>query len=179
MKSLAFLACTLLYHYSVLAQEKVYRAQENSRSNSGFLITYNNRPELAQQKNVFGNFVLQDNWSKDAFFYVYTRENVDAKFASILDSLAQYKKDYSANRQQDFDSTKIFIVNAEKNLKQSIDGIPQVILANQLATNMKNTIIQEIKDNEIADLQKQIADLQDAVKALKAQIEAKSTKKSN
>ena len=71
------------------------------------------------------------------------------------------------------------MLDIQKNLKNSIDNIPQIISATDVANNLKASILQDLKDTEIANLKEQISDLENSIKSLKDELDELKKKKTN
>lgn len=176
MKKTILLFLIAFFYLNVNAQEVVFKAQ--FRNDRYVAWATNSNPPNYLFGRLYGNCAIE-NADKSNQFLVYTTKDIDDKFKSVLDSLVQYKIDYNSNRKIDFDSTKIYLLDIQKNLKNSIDNIPQIISATDVANNLKASILQDLKDTEIANLKEQISDLENSIKSLKDELDELKKKKTN
>lgn len=167
MKKTILILLSVWFYINANAQEIVFKAQF---SNKYVAWANNSNPPNYLFGRLFGNCTIE-NGDKSNQFLVYTTKDIDDKFTSILDSLAKYKIDYNSNRKIDFDSTKIYLLDIQKNLKRSIDAIAPTVTAGDVAKLLKESIIQDLKETEILNLKNEISELKDSINLLKDEID--------
>lgn len=181
MRLIIFLFYIVFFFNNAKGQERVYKIHETIVSNNigsfsrpiGYLMQSADRPSDSPIR-MSGNFN-----PNGASFLVYTVQDIDSKFKNILDSLAQYKVNYNLNRETDFNNLKIYFLEIQKNIKKSIDSIPQIVTATDVAKLLKVQIIKDLKETEIENLKNEINSLKEAIDLLKIEITELKKKKSN